>query len=378
MSSRAYVNMTPERLKQVMEARRLHEKAVRELNAAVAKALAEREARLKALVEAQRSELAREAAEILKSAGKLETAAEAEARAASEAAAAAERELVSKIRAYFKELEDVSPSAAEGLSSLADEVREGMDSGRMALIFDSVRAGLAKEITGAMRADIFRRELAGMAERPPLGARGEEFVSKAAALMARRRIRSGDMDEARVEYLNLMEEDRVADVNARLMKKARDILSERGYRLLDSRGRPVLDGVPLARDGVYWFAGASQDFRVRAQADAKGGLNLQHLRVVATKDEAKAHVPMYARQLEISESEKWCGAQDALVEALKSDKSQITHTVYRKPGELPLPILVDRDKERFGRVASAAEAEGEGASRPKALEAGDGGRGQGG
>ncbi|MDR1079968.1 MAG: hypothetical protein LBQ79_03150 [Deltaproteobacteria bacterium] len=374
MSSRSYVNMTPERRKMMEEARRRREEAARELRAAVEKALAAREERLKALVAAQRAELAREAASRLRSSGKLETAAEAEARAGGAAAAeareaeAAALEVMSKIRAYFQELRGESPESAAALQDLVGEVREGMDGHRLDLIFDAVRAALAKEITGSMRTGMFRKELEAMVAARPCGAPGDDMVNRAARLMAARRIRNEDMDAMRLDYLKLREEDRVAAETGALLKRAREVLSERGYRLLDARGRPVLEGLPLARDGTYWFAGANRGYRVRAQVDAKGGLNLQQLRVVASREEAKENPTQYDREVELWESQKWCGAQDALVDALAAENAKCVHTVHRKAGEYRLPILVDKDKESFGRISAAAA----GGTLREAMSFGDG------
>jgi hypothetical protein len=343
--------MTPEQRKMVDEARRRREQVARELQEAVAKALAAREERLKALLAAQQAELAKEAASRLKGSGKLETATDAEAKAADGAASRAlaeAREIMSKLEAYFQELRGECPEAADGLADLVGEVKEGMDRHRLDLIFDSVRAALAKEITGALRTEMYRSELGSISEARPQGAAGADLAGKAVRLMGERRIRSDDMDKIRLEYLKLLEEDRVASVNLALLKRAREVLSERGYRMLDAKGRPVLDGFPLARNGTYWFAGANPDFRVRAEVDVKGGLNLQQMRVAATSEEARQPYTQYTRELELRESQKWCGAQDALAEVLERENARYVHTIHRKPGVGQLPVLVDKDMASFG------------------------------
>ncbi|MDR2611890.1 MAG: hypothetical protein LBG06_03330 [Deltaproteobacteria bacterium] len=352
MSSRSILNLTPEQRKILEEARRLREEAERALREEVRKAIEAREAKLQSLVADQREELIREGLARLKGSGRLETAAGG-AGAGGPAGSPEALDIVGRCQAYYREIGEISPEAARALDFLMGELAEGMDRSRMLLIFDSVRVALAKEITIALRTELHRRELAGFVKARPAGAPGDELVRRVNALAAQRRIRAEDMESVRAEYLSLLEADRVAAIAVDLMRRTREQLSERGYHMLDAKGKPVGAGLPLARDGVYYFVGANPDYRVRCQVDRQGGLNLQQMRVVASKEELKALASSYAREVEASETRKWCEAQREATEALEREGVKLTHSVLRETGSGPLPVLVDRHKDRFSRAAQS-------------------------
>ncbi|MDR1041612.1 MAG: hypothetical protein LBR80_15915 [Deltaproteobacteria bacterium] len=360
MSSKSYLNMTPEQRKTLEEARRRREEAAKALREAVEQALREREIRIQEAIRQRLAEMGEEAVAKLKGAGRLETVSDVEASKASRTlkkSLKAARETISACLAYFEELGRESPEAASAVEALVGELSEGMDRGRLDLIYDTVRAALAKEITVGMRTDLLRKEIAGFIEDRPKGAVGDEFVRRANELMAQRRIRFEDVEPVRAEYLRLLEADRAAAEGLDLLVKARRFLSERGYHLLDANGRPVNATFPLARDGVYYFGGANPDYRIRAHVDRHGGLELQHLRVVAAREEAKALSSHYRAELEKTETERWCSAQAELSEILKNDGAKVSYEVLKRSGASPLPVMVDKNKERFGRTVGAVARE---------------------
>ncbi|MDR1037750.1 MAG: hypothetical protein LBT40_14665, partial [Deltaproteobacteria bacterium] len=348
MSSRSYVNMTPEERKVEEEARRRREQAAE----AVAKALAAREERLKALLADRLAELAKAAASELKGSGMLETVAEAEAKAAARAGAAGNTaaakarmtssEVMSKVKRILPGAQPREPRGrGRGREPGGrDEGGHGPAKSRSHTRRREGSPGQGAHGSAAHRyvpqgARLHRR---GQAK----GAAGADLADRAARLMGQRRILDEDMDRIRLEYLKLREADRVAAVNMALLKRAREVLSEKGYSLLDARGRLVPDGFPLAKEGTYWFAGDNTKFRVRVEVDDKGGLNLQLKRIVATEDEAKKAADEYTLGQERDESQKWCGAQDALAEVLERENARYVHTIHEKPGEGPLPVHEDR------------------------------------
>jgi hypothetical protein len=374
MSSKAYLNLTPEQQKVRDEARRRQLAAEKALREAVEKALRERERRVKELVEEQRGEMARSAVERLRGSGRLETVAASStvspaatasggghapnpwggappAEAPEEGGRRGAAETVALARTYFSELQDVCPVTAATLEDLAAELDEGMERRRLDLIFDSVRAALAKEVSISIRTGFCREELMAMASQRPAGFPGDEFVRKINMLLTQKRVHPEEVAPIREEYLALLESDRAAAESLRLLRRARRLLSERGYMLLDAKGRTANESFPLARDGVYYFIGSNPDIRVRCQVDRHGGMSLQQVRVVATREESRAEASVYQKELEREESLRWCEAQSELVRALESEGAAPVHTIGKEAGSAPLPILVDRHKDRFGKAA---------------------------
>ncbi|MDR3154631.1 MAG: hypothetical protein LBW85_10280 [Deltaproteobacteria bacterium] len=366
MSSRTILNLTPEQRKILEEARRLRQEAERQLSEAVAKALEKREARVRELLERHRAETAREALGRLRGSGALATADSGSPGGGPEPDPAAEaRDVIARCRAFYAEVKDISPEAASALDSLMGELDEGMDPYRLDLILDSVRAALSKEVSVSVRTERHREELRGFLAARPSGQAGDEFVRRINAMLAKRRVRSEDMEPVRADYLALREADRAAEESLALMRRTREKLSEQGYHMLDAKGRPVSEGFPLARDGVYYFAGANPDYRVRCQVDRQGALNLQQMRVVASKEELKAMASAYKQAVEREESDKWCAAQKGLVESMGREGVKVAFSVSREAGIGPLPVLIDKSKEKFGKIAQALDKAG----RPAALEA---------
>jgi hypothetical protein len=404
MSSKTYLNMTPERLRAMEELRQRRLEAERALAEAVRKAMKEREERVARLIQEQRDELARQAVERLRETGSAEAAeahvsagweAGAEAVAAhlagaesgssgfpappaprnsrfvkaaaarlaeAEAARAlapprtpeqaeADRERIARTRAFHGMLTGMNPESGSLLEPLLSELLDGMDRSRMDLIYDSVRAALAKEVTVQERTAIFKEELKGFIERRPAGGPGDDMARGFSALMAQPRIHPEDMEAARKEYCEAVEEERRQAVNREILDKAREYLASKGYSMYDARGNPIIGAVPLTKDAAYYFADSNPDFRVRALVDRNGGLNLQQVRVMSAREEPRAAEGPYQRHLELQHSAAWCAAQGALAEHLESQGHRISFKIYKESGAQALPIMVDYQKASFARKA---------------------------
>jgi hypothetical protein len=257
--------------------------------------------------------------------------------------------LRAEIKAYFVELEGQSPVDARGMRELADSCETEPELFRLELVRDSIRATLAKAITVAMRTERHRRELQQMAVTQFRGDRGRDVMKKVRELSNMTVVRNEDMQALREEWMALLEAERVEAAASEVLERAREHLAGHGYQLLDETGRTVPQGAVPVKGKPFFFGGNHPDFRVRCQLDRSGGIVLQQVRVVASREEARAAESRYSAHMEMLEVQKWCDAEAAASKALAEGGLKLSSAVVKNSASVPVPVLVDPMKHRFPR-----------------------------
>ncbi|MDR1164363.1 MAG: hypothetical protein LBO66_00555 [Deltaproteobacteria bacterium] len=311
------------------------------------KKAAEREKRANELIGALRAELAEENLAKLMASSTLEEIAPSVAvpqGAAGEAAPieipetleARKGKIIEKCLSFHEELDKLYPLAGEDTRHLLAELTPAIDLDRLKLIMDNVRSDFAGKYTRLERARRLKDELEGFLEEPLAGEEGRLLSAKAKELMDRPFLETSDLKGVREKYYELKAlQENAQEIRAAALE-AQKFLESKGYRVLGPQG--------IEAGKVAFFETGDPDYRVECRADSKGKISFRQLKVAASEEEARASLSDYQKALDQKAGESWCQIQKDLAEKLSETGVSAELEVLARPGQAPLPQLIDPRK----------------------------------
>ncbi|MDR1395295.1 MAG: hypothetical protein LBK52_03870, partial [Deltaproteobacteria bacterium] len=269
-------------------------------------------------------------------------------------------EKIHQILAYREELARLDQESAEEKNVFLQELAEDTDSARLDIIADIYKAALSRAAALQARNLILRQELAALAETLPkippdtpeteaLAGEAELLSRQTAALAVR-----SSIPEAEAELLR----EKHRSLEARILEAAGGGLIRRAAALaqkfLSQKGYEVLDGGKISPGKAAYLSAGQSDYRLQVKMSAEGSLTFQHLKTAASPEEARIPLTPYQAARDRDQGETLCRVQKELADFLAAEGLETETSVLQKPGQGPLPVLID---PRLKQAQSAGQAD---------------------
>jgi hypothetical protein len=255
-----------------------------------------------------------------------------------------------KILGYYAELEKINPAAAKEKAPLTLELEKIQNPNRLAMVADSLKAALAREIAATARTFGLRAELMAIQNNTPKIPESSEFLAEIAALLAKPAISDEEMASIREksDFLrDLAEQKHEAEFLKKTAGLVQSLLANEGYEVFDSKG--------LSVGSQCLVAPADSDYPVLVNLDNDGAYTFQQLKLAQSKEDGGNPPDDYQLALDREKTEAFCQAHDRLAKALREAGLNVDTKVLKGPGEGPLPLLVSSNYAERAKKRAQAE-----------------------
>ncbi|MDR2422083.1 MAG: hypothetical protein LBE01_01750 [Deltaproteobacteria bacterium] len=244
-----------------------------------------------------------------------------------------------KILGYFEEIQKINPKKAAEKRQFLAELTSSPTASRLAMIADSLKLTLSREITYFAHSKAYREELKSALKDLQGIPLAQDFSAKVASLIDEKIISAETMQEIRRSYRYYMDkaqEDQNVDFLSKTAALVQKHLSEQGYEIMGDKS--------LSVGGDVLFSDGHPDYRVYCSLDGQGTLSFQQLKVAASREEAERPLDDYELALEKEKAKSFCEAHDRVTKSLAEAGFNLTTNVIKEASAGRLPVLIDPQK----------------------------------